>query len=75
MAAKQLEIDPVRDPESRLERAFIDEFLRTYGHDLHSVQALPTDQKKDLLCRASLHAAAKLAEVEARAHFVHELEQ
>jgi hypothetical protein len=74
MATKQFEIQPVRDPEGQLERALIDEFLRTRGHDLRSIQGLPTDQKDDLLRRASLYAAARLAEVGARAHFVHELE-
>ena len=51
---------PLQDPERQLERALIDEFLRVRGHDARSVEA-------------SVHAASKLAEIEARARFVHEL--
>ena len=62
-----------RDPEAQLERAFIDEFLRAQGHDSHSIGGLPEEERQTLLKAASVYAAGKLTEVEARAHFVHEL--
>jgi hypothetical protein len=34
---------------------------------------LPADEAKRVLTEASVYAAAKLAEVEARAHFVHDI--
>jgi hypothetical protein len=74
MATREPVMGPVQHREGQLERAFIDEFLRTRGHDLHSAQALPAEVRNELLRDASVYAAAKLAEVEARAHFVHELE-
>ena len=64
---------PMQDPEGPLERALIDEFLRTRGHDLQSVDALPELGRIRLQRQASIYAATKLAEIEARAHFVHEL--
>ena len=73
MTAKQSDVRPVQDPEGQLERAFIDEFLRARGHDSHTLQALPEDQSKRLREAASVYAAGKLAEVEARAHFVQEI--
>lgn len=68
--------DPVgssADPMKQLEEALIDEFLRARGHDRRSVHALPEDQARRLLTDASVHASSKLSEVEARAHYVHEL--
>jgi len=64
---------PLQAPEAQLERAFIDEFLRTRGHDTNSVEQLPADERKRLLEDASVYAGGKLSEIEARAHFVHEL--
>ena len=66
-------VTPSRDPEGRLERALIDEFLRIHGHDATSLASLPADERTRLLQEASVHACARLAEIEARAHFVHEL--
>jgi hypothetical protein len=64
---------PSQDPEAQLEQALIDEFLRMRGHDARSVEALPADERMRLLQGASVHAALKLAEIESRARFVHEL--
>ena len=64
---------PMQDPEGPLEQALIAEFLRVHGHDSQSVERLPEPERRRLLQDASTYAAAKLAEVEARAHFVHEL--
>jgi hypothetical protein len=64
---------PMQDPEGQLERALIDEFLRTRGHDSTSVETLPDGERNGLLREASIYATAKLAEIDARARFVHEL--
>lgn len=73
MAAKECDARPMEDPEGQLERALIDEFLRARGLDSAALHALPDDQAKRVLTEASVYAATKLAEVEARAHFVHEI--
>ena len=66
-------VTPRQDPEGQLESALIDEFLRLHGHDAASVASLPADERTRLLQNASVHACARLTEIEARAHFVHEL--
>jgi len=73
MAAERPDPPGVGDPLAQLEKNFIDEFLRARGVDRQSVQQLPAEQAKSLLKGASVYAATKLTEVEARAHYVHEL--
>lgn len=63
----------MQDRLAQLERAFIDEYIRSRGHDPLKLDALPADQMHALLKAASIHAATKLAEVESRAHYVHEI--
>jgi hypothetical protein len=62
-----------RDPEARLEKALIEEFLATCGHTLHSVRALPRADRETLLRSAMAFAALRLAEIDARAHFVDQI--
>lgn len=64
---------PIRDPQAQLERAFIDEFLRQRGCDLSTVDRRPPDESKSLMTGASQYAATRLAEIDARAAYVHEL--
>jgi len=61
------------DPEGQLENALIDEFLRLRGIDTSALHALTQEEAKRVLVDASTYAATKLAEVESRAHFVHEM--
>jgi len=61
---------PVRVLQRLLESELINEFLRTRGYDLQSVENLPDDERRRLLRQASMHAAGRLTEIEARAHFV-----
>jgi hypothetical protein len=61
------------DPNAGLERAIIEEFIRTRGYDPARLQELPEELRRRVQCDASTHAAARLAEMEARAHYVHEL--
>ncbi len=64
---------PMEDPEGHLETALIKEFLLANGLDEKALHELPEDEVKRVLTEASVYAADKLAEVEARAHFVHEI--
>jgi hypothetical protein len=64
---------PIQDPQAQLERAFIDEFLRERGCDLSTVNRRPSDERKSLMTGASRYAATKLAEIDARAAYVHDL--
>jgi hypothetical protein len=73
MSRDPSDMPEMQDKYAQLERAFIDEFLRTSGHDRHTVDALPPEKRIALLTQASEYAAVKLAEVEARAHYVHDI--
>jgi hypothetical protein len=72
MSAERHEI-PLEEPQAALERAFIDEYLRTHDQDLLSVYALPAEERKNILREAALYAAIRLAEHEARAHYIHDI--
>ena len=71
MTAKEPDARAMGDPEGQLERALIDEFLRARGFDSAALRALPEDEAKRVLSEASVYAGSKLAQVEARARFVH----
>jgi hypothetical protein len=64
---------PLEEPQARLERALIDEFLRDRGCDLSTIDLRPPDMRRELLVQASLYAAVRLAEIDARATYVHDL--
>jgi hypothetical protein len=63
----------IADPNAGLERAIIEEFIRSRGYDPARLQDLPEDVRRRVQSDASTHAAARLAEMEARAHYVQEL--
>ena len=73
MTAKEFDARAVEDPEGHLENALIEKFLRTRGIDAGALHALPAAEAKHVLSEASAYATSKLAEVAARAHFVHEI--
>jgi hypothetical protein len=73
MPSERPDSGSVEDPESQLEQAFIAEFLRAHGYDTHTIKELPEEQRTQFMKQASVYAAGKLAEVEARAQFVKEL--
>lgn len=64
---------PMQAPLSGLERTLIEEFVRLQGYDPAHLETMPSDQRDTLLKNASLHASARLAEIESRAHYVHDL--
>ena len=67
------DVRPLQDQTAVLEQGFIDDFLRMRGHDAASIRTLPNAERDALLKQASTYAAAKLAEVESRAHYVHDV--
>ena len=68
-----LETPQQEDPHAQLERAFIEEYLRSRHHSLDTVRQLPQDEALALLRQASVFASGRLTEVESRAHLVDEL--
>jgi hypothetical protein len=68
-----IDIPPIEDHEAKLERALVDEFLRQSGHRREDLAVMPPEQAAQLLRNARVHAAEKLAEIGARAHYVKEI--
>ena len=62
------------EPKAALERAFIDEFLATRGYTLRSVDRLPLLERQALLRAAAASATLRLAEIEARARLLDEID-
>ena len=61
-----------------MERAIQDlgagvQYLRSQGYELRTLHELPAERVKQLLREASLYAAGKLTEVEARASYVQDI--
>ena len=61
------------DQTARLEQALITEFLERLGLTGAKLDAMPESDAHAILKQASAYASARLAEVESRAHYVHEL--
>jgi hypothetical protein len=66
---------PLEDPAARLERTLIDEYLRRQGRSREELPSLPADVRLALLRDAEVYAAGRMAEIEARAHYVDDLHQ
>ena len=66
-------VPPRSDQTARLEQAFITEFLERRGFTTATLDQLPEADRHRLLTEASSYASARLAEVESRAHYIHEL--
>jgi hypothetical protein len=67
------DVHPIQDQTAHIEQAFIDEFIRLRGLDPATLHDLPTGERDDLLRHAAAYAAMKLAEIQSRAHYVHDL--
>lgn len=63
----------IGDPLGEIERHLISAFLAGAGHDLHDLLLRNDDEARELLAAASRYASAKLSEIEARFHYLHEL--
>jgi hypothetical protein len=62
------------DPEARLEQALIEEFLQRHGLTRQAVDVMPPEDARQILREASIYVAGRLAEIEARARMVGELQ-
>jgi len=67
------QVPPVDDHEAKLELALIEEYLHEHGHELKELPGLAYAERQRLLHDASIYAAGKLAEIEARAHYIEDL--
>ena len=63
----------LEDPQARLERALIEEYLQERGCSLSTMNARPAGEQRVLLRQASQYALGRLAEIDARAAYVHEI--
>jgi len=61
------------DLTAQLEQALIQEFFERRGLTDAELRKLPESERHALAREASSYASARLAEVESRAHYVHEL--
>ena len=73
MSSELSDAVPLSDRFAQLERAFIDEFLRLQGYDQVTLNTLSAAQRHAMLTSASTYAATKLAEIESRAHYIHDI--
>jgi hypothetical protein len=73
MTADLLDVSSLEDPQRQLEQAFIAEFLRLRGYEPAKLDVLPVPERELLMKQASTWASGKLAEVDTRAYFVHEM--
>ena len=63
----------LEDPEARLERALIEEFLQARGYSLAMVNFRSPAEHQGLLAQAAQYAAVRLAEIDARAAYIHQI--
>ena len=66
---------PLQAPLGELERGLIEAFLLARGFDAPKLARLPEPEREALLREASIHASARLAEVEARSHYLHDIHE
>ena len=67
--------DPAEDLHASLERALIAEVLASHGHTLQSLASLPDGERGRLMREAATSATLRLAEIEARAHYVEDIHE
>ena len=63
----------LEDPQARLERALIEEFLQQRGQSLATVNFKDSAEQQSLLVQAARYADVRLAEIDARAAYIHEI--
>jgi len=61
--------ESIRDgPQSKMERALIEEYLRNKGFSFKDLCNLPEEKAKTLMIEACKYASLKLAQLESTAH-------
>jgi hypothetical protein len=73
MASVPTDTPSVGDPFAGLEQRLITDYLKSLGHDPVTLRARGDGEALRLLTQASTYAAARLTEVESRAHYVHDM--
>lgn len=73
MAADPLVVPPMEEPQAKLERALIEDYLISAGERPAAIWGRTDALARELLKQASIYAAGRLTEVESRAHYVHDL--
>ena len=67
------DVVPMEEPLAVLERRFINEYLERAGEDPVALRARNDERAHRMMRDATSYAAARLTEVESRAHYVREL--
>jgi hypothetical protein len=70
---KHDEEHPLHEPLAELERHLITAYVAGAGYHLGELVGRTDEDAKRLLAEASRYASARLSEIEARAHYLHEL--
>lgn len=65
----------MEDMHALLEKTLIETYLKGKGFSLDQLKSLPDAEAKQLMKDASIYASGKLAELEERAQFVHDLHE
>ena len=73
MTTPEFDRPPVEEPLAALERLLIREYVTAAGLDLATLLLRHDEQATRILSEASRHAAVRLAEVEARSHYLKKL--
>ena len=73
MSTKDTDVPPMQDQTAHLESALIEQFIRARGLDPAKLHDLPDAEREHVQREAAAYAAMKLAEMESRAHYVHEI--
>jgi hypothetical protein len=73
MTMHEIDRPPVEEPLASLERLLISEYVTAAGLDLASLLLRHDEQATRILTEAARHAGEKLAEVEARSHYLKKL--
>ena len=73
MQEPQISPEGAEGPQSALERKYIQEYLNSKGFNLEKLGELPKEEQQNLMREASKYASLKLAEVESRAKFRHDI--
>ena len=73
MTTPDIDRPPVEEPLAALERLLISDYVTAAGLDLATLLRRHDEEATRILAEASKHAAVKLAEVEARCHYLKKL--
>jgi hypothetical protein len=64
---------PLSDPEAKLEQALIEEYLHEHRYSAADLRLLPENRRLSILRDAEVYAAGRMAEIEARWHYIADL--